>query len=145
MDNDCNGVIDDPVECPKCFDQVGPGDVTYSFCFEWKTWLDAQQHCQDQGQELASIHDPQTWEFVTFGFWMIDIPAEESWIGLTDAAEEGVFGWSDGTELDFQNWSSGAPHPPWDWGDETDCVVTSPWGWHDYPCDWDFPFVCRDP
>jgi hypothetical protein len=145
FDNDCNEVIDDPVECPKCFDEVGPGDVNYSFCFEWKTWQDARQHCQDQGQELASIHDPETFEFVTFGLWMIDVPAEEVWIGLTDAAEEGIFSWSDGTELDYQNWCSGAPHPPWDFGDEADCVVTAFWGWHDYPCDWDFPFVCRDP
>jgi hypothetical protein len=143
FDNDCNGVIDDPVECPKCIDQEGPFGVGYSFCFEWKTWQDARQHCQDQGQDLASIHDPETWEFVTFGLMEIGVEAWEVWIGLNDQAEEQSFVWSDGSSFDYQSWTSGAPNPPWDWGDETDCVVTSPWGWHDLPCDWEHPFVCQ--
>jgi hypothetical protein len=143
-DNDCNGIIDDPVECPKCFSEIGPGEQEYAFCFEHTDWQEARQHCVDQGQELVSIHDPETWEFVTFGFWMIDVESEAIWIGLGDGDTEGSFAWTDGSELDFEVWSEGAPKPPWEGGDEHDCVATSPWGWHDLPCDEELPFVCRE-
>jgi hypothetical protein len=144
LDNDCNGVIDDPVECPKCVPRTGPGDVEYLFCFERSGWDAARTHCLDEGGELASIHDPASFEFVTFGLLEIGIPSETLWIGLNDQATEGEFVWTDGSALDFPNWSSGSPADGPE-GAERDCVVTAPWGWWDMPCAEEQPFACRFP
>lgn len=136
VDDDCNGVIDDPTECPKCMEE---GDLSY--CFEALSWADAEQACVDLGRHLASIHSDQdqesaVWPMVEmFGAW-------ESWIGLNDLAAEGDFVWTDGTALDFEPWIGGTP---WAETPECDCVVNSPEGWRDVPCEEPRPFVCGGP
>jgi len=145
VDNDCNSVIDDPPMCPKCFEETGPGGIEYGLCFERVPWPEARQRCLDHGQDLASIHDPEQWEFVTFGLIFLGVEAEQVWIGLEDMETEGLFTWTDGSDLDYRHWTEDAPKPPGGEGDHADCVVTSPWGWVDLPCDREFPFVCREP
>jgi len=144
-DNDCNGVIDDPPECPKCVSETGPGGYEYALCFQPETWPTARQRCLDQGLELVSVHDPETSEFATFGLMSHGIETELVWIGLSDGEQEGSFTWSDDSDFDYQSWSEGSPKPPEEGGDEHDCVATSPWGWQDRPCDQPLPFVCREP
>ena len=62
----------------------------------------------------------------------------ESWTGLNDREAEGEFTWVDGTPLDFERWSGGAPAP-----EGPDCVISSPEGWRDSPCEEPGAFVCR--
>jgi hypothetical protein len=144
IDDDCNSVIDDPPGCPRC---MGPesrdGDATeYYFCFERLPWVDAHQYCLDQGQDLASIHEEETWEFLTFGM-MERFGSWMTWIGLNDRDTEGTFTWTDGSPLDFEPWCEECPRP---WGELDDCVVTSPEGWFDIHCDEEpHAFVCQVP
>jgi hypothetical protein len=142
-DNNCNGLIDEPGHCPKCLDDVGPGEVAYRFCFERVVWAEARQRCADDGLDLVSIHGPEAWEFVTFGLLVRGIEAEQVWIGLYDTGTEGVFVWTDGSALDYRHWTDDSPKPA-PWGDESDCVASSPWGWEDLPCDRELPYVCRE-
>ena len=136
VDDDCNGVLDDPADCPACQDLVTEDGSVYSLCLEWLGWGGAREYCLERGQDLASIHDPETWERIGFGFAEL-AGVWESWIGLSDQGSEGTFYWSDGTDLDFAPWA----------GDEAalwgDCVSGSPWGWWAVDCDEVLPFVCR--
>jgi hypothetical protein len=144
MDDDCNGIIDDPVTCPRCMGPESPDGSTaqYHFCFEPQTWPDARQHCIDRGWDLVSIHDEPTWEFVTFGM-MERFGSWMTWIGLNDRDAEGSFVWTDGSALDFEPWCEECPRP---WGEIEDCVVTSPEGWFDMPCEEEpHAFVCQVP
>jgi len=138
-DDDCNGVIDDPDECPDCLDAEGHDGATYSLCLEWLPWDQAETYCQDRGQELASFHDEWTWEQVTWGFVELG-EVWESWSGLNDRQTEGEFVWSDGSDVDFQFWGDDAPS---EWGDDVDCAFNSLWGWWDFWCDEPLPFVCK--
>lgn len=138
-DDDCNGVIDDPEECPDCLDHEGVDGATYSLCLEWLSWVEAEAFCQDRGQELASFHDESTWEQVTWGF--VELGDHwETWSGLNDLQTEGEFVWSDGSDLDLLLWGDGAPS---EWGEDVDCVVNTLWGWWDFWCDEPMPFVCK--
>ena len=141
VDQDCNGILDDPSYCPKCMDITGPGEAPFAFCIEMLSWSEAEDHCVTRGQHLASVHSEEEWEFVTwelighFEIW-------ESWTGLSDTATEGLFVWTDGEALDHEHWCEGSPNQ----GDPTDdCVVNSPEGWRDINCNELRQFVCRTP
>ena len=141
LDDDCNGVFDDPPQCPRCLDESGSGGVAFALCFDRKPWPEARQYCQSRGQELASIHDAETWQ--SLGHATLErIHAPVAWIGLNDRETEAIFRWSDGTELDFVAWTSDSPKP---WGDDLDCVSNAYWGWSDTVCDEPLPFVCKTP
>lgn len=137
VDDDCNGVLDDPPECPRCLDQIGPDGVRFSLCLEWLGWSDARDYCMGRGQDLASVHGEETWEHMGWGFVEL-AEVWESWIGLSDIGSEGHFYWSDGSDLDFVPW---AEKEAQDWGD---CVVNAIWGWWATDCDEQLPFICRD-
>jgi hypothetical protein len=138
-DDDCNGVLDDPPECPKCFDEQAPDGGSYSLCFEPVTWEQARQACQDRGQDLASIHDMHTFEHLTVAF-IERAGIEMSWIGLNDRNVEGEFVWTDGSPVDFENWGPESPKP---WGEHEDCVSNAFHGWMDVPCEEHFGFICK--
>lgn len=140
-DDDCNGVVDDPADCPRCQDVVGIDGETYSLCLEWLDWVSAEAYCQDRGQELASFHDAATWDQVTWGFVELG-EVWESWFGLNDLQIEGEFVWSDGSDVDMEYWGEGAPSGA---GDEVDCVINTLWGWWDFWCDESLPFICKTP
>ncbi len=139
IDDDCNGIVDDPDECPKCLDETGPEGVTYSFCIEILDWLEAEQFCVNRGQHLASIHSDEEMEFTAWR--MVDhFGAWDSWIGLNDRTTEGDYEWSDGSALDFENWGFDAPGM----GEPAaDCAINSPEGWRDTNCDELHSLVCR--
>jgi hypothetical protein len=139
VDDDCNGAIDDAPGCPQCLEENGPGGIQYAFCFGAKTWLEARAACQSDGRDLASIHDGQTFDFLSFTF-LERLGTMQAWIGLNDIASEGTFSWSDGSSLDFLAWTSDSPKPE---GMVEDCVVNAFFGWSDLPCDLAFPYICR--
>ena len=137
-DDDCNGVLDDGDDCPTCMDLELSEGEEYALCFEHKTWDASRDHCLDRGQDLASLHDVESWERVTWEF--ADVGGVwESWIGLHDPSEEGEFEWCDGTDLDFTWWGHEGPHPDPD----AFCGLNSPEGWWTHPCDDELPFICK--
>jgi spore coat protein CotH len=139
IDDDCNGVRDDPGECPKCVEHEGPGGIKYSLCFETVTWEQARQACLLDGKELASLHSIEAFENLSIAM-MDRIGVEMSWIGLNDRASEGSFVWSDGSPLDFENWGPESPKP---WGEEQDCVVSAFFGWMDVECEQEHGYICK--
>ena len=143
VDSDCNGVIDDPPECPRCMGpEIGPRGDAFHLCFDPVGWIEARQRCLDRGQELASLHDEESWALVTFGM-LERFGQPRSWIGLSDRDFEGAFSWTDGSPLDFERWCEGCPRPD---GGSIDCVVTSPEGWLDVRCDGEpAAFICAEP
>ena len=140
VDDDCNGVLDDPEECPSCLEEIGPDDSEYALCMEWLSWEDAHQYCIDRGQDLASIHDEITWEILTWG--ILELMGEwESWIGLNDLEETGNFTWTDGSPLDYAAWFEEAPFEEPD----AHCVANTVEGWWNTSCDSEHVFICKGP
>ncbi len=138
-DDDCNGIIDDPPECPRCLKEEAPGGGEYALCFDRLPWTEARQLCQNRSQDLVSYHDAETWEQVTIAM-MERLGIWESWTGLNDRETEGVFEWTDGSDVDFLRWGSNAPRRH---GDEADCVVNREFGWTDIPCEHEHAFACK--
>lgn len=138
IDDDCNGVLDDPVDCPRCLDTDAPDGNGYSLCVERKSWVAARTYCNDRGQELASVHDNETFEHLAFTL-MERLATETAWIGLSDRDVEGTFVWTDGTPLDFQRWAGGQPEGP----PEMDCVASYPFGWLLDECGLERAFICK--
>lgn len=141
LDDDCNGIIDDPAECPKIYDLTGPDGHLYRLYFRGTTWEEASNYCRAQNMEQTSIHDWQTAQFLAFEL-MARIQLEEGWIGLNDRDVEGDFVWSDDSPVDFLPWASGFPRED---GRDSDCVVLTPWGLMDVPCASEKPCLCRQP
>jgi spore coat protein CotH len=140
LDDDCNGVLDDGEDCPACMDVEGPDGHEYALCLEWLPWQEARVYCQDRGQDLASIHDGETWEHLTWTFMEIG-GVWDSWIGLHDAGEDGSFQWCDGSEMDFEWWGGEGPYLE----PEMYCGLNSPEGWWTHPCDDDLAVICKSP
>lgn len=135
VDQDCNGVLDDPADCPRCRDQQGPDGRAYSLCVEKLGWTDAHAYCQDRGQDLASLHGEETWEALGWAF--VDLAGVwESWIGLSDREQEGTFLWTDGSPLDLQLWYDEEAQAA------GDCTVDTLWGWYANDCTAPLPFLC---
>jgi hypothetical protein len=138
VDDDCNGVLDDPLDCPSCYETTGPDGAEYALCLDELSWDGARSRCQERGQELASIHGDEVWEFLSFGF--LDLSGTwESWIGLNDTAEPGTWVWTDGSPLDYDRWSMDAPAPE-DFGFH--CVMNTLEGWWNQPCEEPRRFIC---
>ena len=137
-DDDCNGVVDDPAECPKCIEDMGPGDVQYLFCFEQLSWEDARQACLDWGGDLVSIHDPEAAETLPWKFNDLTMQ-DRAWIGLNDREVEGELAWSDGTAVDL-DWR--VPYSTDAESETQDCVLQKPYGWDDADCGEAHGYIC---
>ncbi len=137
-DDDCNGVLDDPEDCPRCLDTDAPDGHGYSLCVNRMSWPDARTYCNDRGQELASIHDNETFEHLAHTL-MEGLGTETAWIGLNDRDVEGTFVWTDDTSLDFERWAGEQPEG----SPEMDCVATYPFGWLIEECGLERPFICK--
>ena len=70
-------------------------------------WIQARQFCQQNYDDLASIHSAEQQELA----WQA---CQESghgcWIGLNDQFREGRYTWVDGTTVDYMNWQPGEPN-----------------------------------
>jgi len=119
----------------------GPDGDWYSVCVESLSWTEASAHCQSRGQELLSLHDDDTAEFV-FSTGMELFDWRPFWIGLNDRDTEGVFTWSDGSDFDYSRWCTEAPMPPPE-GDSRDCVQFFDLQWRDVDCGEPMQFVCH--
>ena len=141
-DDNCSGAIDDADGCEPCVPLVGADGISYEFCFEPRTWVDARDYCISRGGDLASIHSASMQ--VEIKDAAFDVLFQHWWVGLNDRDEEGVWTWTDGSPLDFEAWNDGEPN---DSGGE-DCGHLSTWGdggWNDIPCSDAFPQVCQLP
>merc|ERR1719392_484123 len=90
--------VGSPCSSPKwqCRPRWGPSAPLY--CYRLfttpKTWQDAENHCQEEGGHLTSVHSSKQLDFV--------IGLQEIlwfWVGGTDS--EGNWKWTDGTSFSF--------------------------------------------
>ncbi len=143
-DDNCDGIWDNDPKCPQCSEMALPAPAIGSaaFCFNPKTFADAEADCVKQGGHLLSIHDLKMQTFVTTNAFAIQ--DSDWWIGLSDRKTEGTFVWTDGTPVNFESWAGGEPNNA---GDE-DCANVTPWvggDWNDLFCDQQRPYICRLP
>ena len=141
LDDDCDGLVDEDVECP-C-PMMTFRDHTYLFC-EDATWYDARSFCLGYGFDLASMNDAEENSWVGAELAAHFDPFDpQAWIGFTDEAEEGRWAWANGDPVTFTSWAPGEPN---DAGNE-DCVVNEyngmPGLWNDWSCTMEWPFVCE--
>ena len=85
-----------------------PSDEVYAFTSyklfkEWKTWTDAELHCENEGGRLASIHS--WWEQTLAGKAAEGV----SYVWLGGRKTEGQWQWVDNATWSFENWKSGYP------------------------------------
>jgi hypothetical protein len=141
VDQDCDGVVDQDVDCP-CAAAVFDGH-TYLFCDEPVSWTDASAACQAVGYDLVTVDSDaeNTWVYdqgqaLVASYW---------WIGLNDLAVEGTFEWSSGDAVTYTNWGSGQP----DDGRGTEECVHYGWGgayvWNDDQCEDVKAYTCESP
>eukprot|EP00794_Sanderia_malayensis_P005134 gene5134-5782_t len=116
-------------EAPLCF----------RLLTNYKNWMEAQQECQLEGGELASITSKEEFEFI-----MQDVKlCGFTWIGLNDRAQEGNFVWADSSASNFTRWKNSQVY------DEVqrhyeDCVAMDADGnWFTFSCQNKFYFLCK--
>ncbi len=142
-DDDCNGLLDDDPMCPQCATVPSPSGGPLAFCFQPRTYVQAELDCVAQGGHLVSIHSQAEQNEVRNTAWGL-IPGDW-WIGANDLAMEGTFAWTDGTPLDYTAWAGGEPNNA---GGVEDCAhlwAASGGPWNDLDCNASIYYVCRLP
>jgi CotH kinase protein/Lectin C-type domain/Putative metal-binding motif len=142
IDDDCNGILDDQPQCPKCKIVPDVNGGNYAYCVEPNSWFGAELDCQAQGGHLVSIHNLEEFQTISTEAEMLGIA--DFWIGFNDRAVENKFAWSDGTPADFELWNPGEPN---DYGAGEDCtqVYAGNGTWNDLDCDAGLLYVCKLP
>lgn len=142
IDDDCNGILDDDPQCPKCLIEADPNGGNYAFCVEPTSWYGAEFDCQAQGGHLVSMHSID--EFQTIATKAEMLGMGDFWIGFNDEAVENQFVWTDGTPSDFTPWNAGEPN---DYGAGEDCaqVYAGNGTWNDLDCNAGLRYVCKLP
>jgi hypothetical protein len=146
IDQDCNGRIDDGIDCPDCVLDERAGRPAW-FCRNPRNYFEAATHCSLLGARLIAIHDIdelQAFYDVARGYF----GDGQWWLGFDDIASEGTFAWVDGRSWTFETvdmfsfWAGGEPN---DAGGNEDCAHV--WGvspeWNDIPCDFAMATVCE--
>lgn len=142
-DDDCDGLIDDHPDCPRCQERPADDGGTLLFCFQPLPFAEAGADCVAAGGHLVSIHDAATQDALSAAAFAI--VAQDWWIGANDLDTEGVFAWTDGSPFDFARWADGEPN---DWDHREDCAHLAAWAggrWNDLPCDQSLPYICHVP
>ena len=138
IDNDCNGIADEPIGCWDC---TSAGTQDYLVCTTQVSFSAARDACSVFGGRLVIIGDAVENNFVSNLAWSVQPGAY--WLGLTDQVQEDVWRWVDGSLLGYEAWGPGEPNNA---GGE-DCAHTNFNGnigvWNDLPCNADEPFVCE--
>lgn len=137
VDNNCDGVADEPRECHSC---VSSG--AYDYCNDYVTWTTADALCTAWGAHLVVMDDATENADVSNAAYYAFYSA--SWIGYTDQVTEGTFEWVDGSTSSFTGWYPGEPN---DSGGE-DYAGTNfnqLGAWNDYTSVTALPFVCEAP
>ena len=78
----------------------------YKLYTDWKSWTDAEAHCQAEGGHLASVHTEDDNKEVR------DVAGEEwaVWLGGRRQDESQVWEWSDGSPWGYTNWADIVKH-----------------------------------
>ena len=136
VDDDCDGEIDDNPECPRCVEEKGPDGATYLLCFDRLDWPKAQERCKEEGGELASFHDEDTWQHISWR--AVEVLGEEwMWIGLNDVDVEGEFIWTDSSDFDFSVMDQKRNF------EDVDCVINTWWAWYPVGCEDQVMPICK--
>lgn len=140
-DDNCDGQVDEVLECPGCFEAQVDGYGRYLLCIHAKDFAGAQTDCGDQGGSLVALHSEQEQAALLQIASDQGLP-REYWIGLSDQDDEGDFDWVDGSSVDYLNWGGGEPND----FDEEDCAeLTGSGAWNDLDCGASLPYICRLP
>ncbi|XP_075582180.1 C-type lectin-like [Pelecanus crispus] len=117
----------------------------YGYFTERRTWAEAEAECERYGPmgRLASIHSLGA-SRVLARYVTNQRDGANTWIGLRDPEHRRQWKWSDNSVFNYKRWAWGQPNNLWD---REDCVVLNRRDnfqlWHDYPCDYRFPFLCQ--
>ena len=99
------------------------------------TWNSAEEHCNELGGHLASVHSKKENDFIS---GLAD--GQRLWIGANDLKTERVWAWSDGSAFDFSNWRSGEPNNSG--GEDCGHLNHHSKDWNDNKCGNTYNFVC---
>merc|ERR1712154_570883 len=127
--------------CGGGFD-LQSGNYCYAYVHESKSWAEAGSVCRMLGGFLAEVQNSQQNNFIKM--IMFD-HREDIWLGAHDLVFEGRWYWAtSGNRVGFTYWGPGQPNTG---GRHENCMVFEykSGRWHDYPCDFKFPFVCQKP
>ncbi|XP_058842472.1 secretory phospholipase A2 receptor-like [Acipenser ruthenus] len=127
--------------CQKVAERDSSALKGYYLVTEFKSWTDAQQHCRNNGSELASIRNQEEQEALN------TVNTETSrfvWIGLYRESNSQPWKWSNGDPI--EKWDSGEP----DLSNTQDVCVSmngnapgrAPGFWNDRSCTERFYFLC---
>jgi hypothetical protein len=139
IDQDCNGRPDDALACPDCQERfLGPH--RYLVCPNARDFAQAEQHCRDNGAQLAQIDS--AYENIWLWYNAATTWNQWWWIGGSDTDVEGTFAWTTGNPLTFRDFLDGQP----DGGDEEDCLHYFEWTyqWNDISCGAQLGVLCED-
>lgn len=136
-DDDCNGRIDDGVECHADCTRVERKASAYQICERAVSWPEALMFCRSRGYDLVNINDAGENAFV----WTEadGVTTDEWWIGLAFDTSDGQFHWVDGRLLadGYSNFEPGEPN-------SDGCVRMVSEQWRDQGCSGNsHPFVCE--
>ena len=90
----------------KCFSSCPPGwELEEDSCYLWpdkkKTWDEAERHCNNNDQHLASVTNLNIHNYILSKAKSRDRKQEGYWIGGTYLEEENRWRWSDGSKWEF--------------------------------------------
>ncbi|KAK3532265.1 hypothetical protein QTP86_014015 [Hemibagrus guttatus] len=112
----------------------------YYISNEEKNQTKSRQDCSEREADLVIINSTEEQEFISKL-----LCNRKAWLGLNDRGAEGEWKWFDNTPLTTGYWGHSEPNSKA--GDE-DCVITGEmsdpvWNWADYPCDYEFFWICE--
>ncbi|MFT7816833.1 hypothetical protein Z043-109738 [Arapaima gigas] len=107
----------------------------YFLISDHNTWDDAQQNCNQQYNNLASVNNYTEMQQL---LGIMD-GENESWIGLNRADNHSEWFWSDGSTSKYQNWASNQPNECFR---PRACVRVENQKFYDTDCNQTLPSVC---
>ncbi|VDI83851.1 Hypothetical predicted protein [Mytilus galloprovincialis] len=111
-------------------------DHCYYLVKEKKTWFEGERFCKKEGSSLVNVKDKDENKWLQSQFKDV----KKFWLGITDGDLKHWINTVDYAPTTYFNWSSGEPGN----GAENCGVFYQGNGkWHDYPCSYLHPFVCK--